>query len=121
MAVNFRLAYNQGIDYVDLFPRSNVQAIIGADDILQYSTINVTIPAPSDNPNTQTIAITTTEAQVNAPVNMFLVSTGAQAQNDYGTIDQFEVQENSLVITRLYNWPSDSIEVMLVFQQKGAQ
>lgn len=119
MAVNFRLAYNQGINYVDLFPRSNMEAIIDSGNILKYTTINISIPAPTGNPTIQNVSISTTMQQVNAPFVMQLISTGEQAENDYSTIDQVEVQENSLIITRLYNWPVGDIEVELVFQQEG--
>ena len=119
MAINFRLAYNQGIDYVDLFPRSSMEAVIDSDNILQYTTINVNIPVPTGTPTTQTITIATTQAQVDSPVAMQLITTGEQAEQDYSTITQFEVQNNALVITRLYNWPQQAIDVELVFQQKG--
>ena len=119
MAVNFRLAYNQGIDYVDLFPRSSMETIVDADNILSYTTINVNIPVPENNPVTQTISISPTQEQINAPVVMQLITTGDQAESDYGTISQFEVQEGALVITRLYSWPQQAIDVELVFQQKG--
>lgn len=117
MAVNFRLAYNEGLSFVDLFPKSSVQAITDATSLLKYSTINVTIPVPTGTDVTQTVAITTTESQVAAPVEMYLVSTGEQAQSDYNTIDQFSVTTNQLNITRLYDVPTGSIEVQLVFKE----
>lgn len=119
MAVNFRLAYNSGLEIVDLFPATNMGAVDGTDNIMQYSTINVTIPAPASQDVTQTISITTTTQQVAAPVYMLLTSTGAQAENDYSTITQFQVLENQLVITRLYQWPQNSINVTLIFEEAG--
>lgn len=117
MAVNFRLAYNDGLDIVDLFPKSNVMSIIDNTNAMKYSTIDVAIPAPTTEVTTQTIAITTTTAQVNAPVYMFLTSTGEQAEIDYSTITQFSVSTNELELVRLYNWPQESINVTLVFKE----
>lgn len=117
MAVNFRLSYNEGLSFVDLFPQSNIQAILDATNLLQYSTMTVTIPAPTTSDITQTVAITTTSAQVNAPVEMYLLSTGAQAQSDYNTITQFSVTNNQLNLTRLYSQPVNDIEVQLVFKE----
>lgn len=117
MAVNFRLAYNDGLDIVDLFPKSNVMSIIDNTNAMKYSTIDVVIPAPTTEVMTQTIAITTTTAQVNAPVYMFLNSTGEQAEIDYSTITQFSIENNQLIITRLYNWPEESIDVTLLFKE----
>lgn len=117
MAVNFRLAYNEGLSFVDLFPQSSVQAITDTTNLFQYSTINVTIPVPTTADVSQTVAITTTTAQVNAPVEMYLVSTSDQAQSDYNTITQFSVTENQLNLTRLYEQPVGEIEVQLVFKE----
>ena len=119
MAVNFRLAYNSGLEIVDLFPASSMDAIIDNSNVMQYSTINVTIPAPASQTMTQTIAITTTQSQLNSPVYMLLTSTGTQAIVDYATINQFQVSTNQLIITRLYNWPEDSINVILIFEEAG--
>lgn len=119
MAVNFRLAYNSGLEIVDLFPASSMGAVDGAENVMQYSTLNVTIPAPTSQDVTQTISITTTAQQVATPVYMVLTSTGAQAESDYATISQYQVTENQLVLTRLYNWPQDSINVTLIFEEAG--
>lgn len=119
MAVNFRLAYNNGTKYVDLFPKTSADAIVGVDNALEYTTIDVTIPAVASGTTQQTVTITTTPTQVAAPVDMVLTSTGSQALSDYGTITQFEVQTNALVITRLYSWPTDSIQVTLYFKEGG--
>lgn len=117
MAVNFRLSYNEGLEFVDLFPKSNVEGIIDATNLFRYTTINVTIPVPSTSEITQNVTITTTDAQVNAPVEMYLVSTGSQAQTDYNTITQFLVTTNQLSITRLYEQPTEAVEVQLVFKE----
>lgn len=119
MAVNFRLAYNSGIEIIDLFPNSAISCVQGIDNIMQYSTINVTIPAPTSQDITQTISISTTTSQVNAPVSMILTSTGTQAEIDYATITQYEVNTNQLIITRLYTWLEDSINVTLIFEEAG--
>ena len=116
MAVNFRLAYRSGIDYSDLFPTTNIEAVIDSN-FLRYSSIEgVSIPVPSGNPTTQTIAIQTTAAQVASNVRMEL-ATGEQ--DDYNTIVQFEIQTNQLVLTRLYEWPTNAITVNLIFEERG--
>lgn len=119
MAVNFRLAYNDGLEIVDLFPKSNFSAIENTGNIMKYSTIDVTIPAPTSQNITQTISITTTDKQVSSPVYMILTSTGTQAEADYATINQYQVTTNQLIITRLYNFPQDSINVTLIFEEAG--
>lgn len=121
MAVDFRLAYNNGASYTDLFPKTSLEALTDAGNILAFSTITVTIPPAAKNTLTQIITISTTPAQVNAPVLMFLNSSGKQASKDYNTITQFEVMENKLSITRLYTYPEESIDVTLVFEEGGAQ
>lgn len=122
MPTNFRLAYNSdGLNYVDLFPKTSMDAIIGADNAYEITELQVTIPAPSTSTLNQTITISTTPEMVNSPFRMYLVSTGNQAQNDYNTITQAQVQTNQLIITRVYDMPTDSIIVMLVFfEQRGA-
>lgn len=120
MALNFRLAYNAGAEFIDLFPQTGIQGITDVGNVLSYSTINVTIPAVSSG-TTQTISIATTAAQASAPVYMVLTSTGTQAEQDYATIAQYEVQSNSLILTRLYSWPQDSIEVTLIFMEGGVK
>lgn len=114
MARNFRLAARQGTGYTDLFPRlASIDNVIDANSAFKKETINVTIPATTDN--TQTITITTTPEQVAAPVNMYMTSTGEQAQADYATINQFSVTDNTLTIIRLYTMPTGSIDVTLEF------
>lgn len=119
MPTNFRLAYNSdGLNYVDLFPKTSTDAIIGADNIYEITQLQVDIPAPSTSTLTQSVAISTTPQMVAAPFRMYLVSTGEQAESDYSTITQAQVQTNQLVITRLYNMPTDDITVGLVFFEK---
>lgn len=117
MAVNFRLEYNSGTNIVDLFPQTSLDAINISQNILSYSTIAVSIPAPTSANLTQTVPITTTDIQINSPVYMILVSSGTQAQSDYATITQYQVLENQLILTRLYNQPTGNIDVVLIFQE----
>ena len=120
MALNFRLAARQGTGYTDLFPRlASIDNVIDANSAFKKETINVTIPATSDN--TQTITITTTPEQVAAPVNMYMTSTGEQAQADYATINQFSVTDNTLTIIRVYTMPTGSIDVTLEFLVKRGE
>lgn len=119
LPIDFRLAYNAGLNYIDLFPQTSMTAILDGDSLLSYSTLNVTIPAPTGNPQIQTISITTTAEQNKAPFYVFLVSTGTQAQADYNTIDQIQVTSNQLSVVRLNNWPVGEIEIILFFLESG--
>ena len=119
MPTNFRLAYNSdGLNYVDLFPKTSMDAIIGADNTYEVTELQVTIPVPDTSILNQTITISTTPKMVSSLFRMYLVSTGNQAQNDYNTITQAQVQTNQLIITRAYDMPINSIIVMLVFFEK---
>lgn len=115
MATNFRLAYTNGIEYIDLFPKTSVEAIVNAQNIYDIVQVDVNIPAPASATLTQTIALSTTPAMVAAPFRVCLSSTGTQAESDYATINQVEVQDNQLVITRLGDMPVGTIDVTLVF------
>lgn len=120
MPTNFRLAYNSdGLNYTDLFPKTSMDAIYETDNIYEITQLQVNIPAPSSQTLTQTISITTTPQMLNASFRVYLVSTGSQAESDYGTISQIQIQQNSLLITRLYSMPKNSITVELVFLEKG--
>ena len=115
MATNFRLAYTNGIEYIDLFPKTSVTAIVDAQNIYDIVQVDVNIPAPTSPALTQTVALSTTPAMVAAPFRVYLSSTGIQAESDYATINQVEVQDNQLVITRLGDMPVGAIDVTLVF------
>lgn len=119
MAIDFRLSVNAGGDYTDLFPRTGMKGIKGTENVMRYSEIEVSIPAVTEGQNIQNIAIATSASQVDAPVFMMLMSTGAQAEKDYGTITQFAVTQNQLTITRLYSWPTSEIKVKLLFEERG--
>lgn len=115
MATNFRLAYTNGIEYIDLFPKTSVTAIVDAQNIYDIVQVEVNIPAPTSPALTQTVALSTTPAMVAAPFRVYLSSTGTQAESDYATINQVEVKDNQLVITRLGDMPVGAIDVTLVF------
>lgn len=120
MPTNFRLEYNNGLEYVDLFPSTSVHGIIDANNVFEIVSLDVTIPAPSSQTLTQSITITTTQEMEDTNFNVVLLSTGEQAESDYATISQMQVNTNELVVTRLYNMPDDSIDVRLVFfEQRG--
>lgn len=121
MATNFRLAYTNGIEYIDLFPKTSVTAIVDAQNIYDIVQVDVNIPAPTISTLTQTVALSTTPAMVAAPFRVYLSSTGTQAESDYATINQVEVQDNQLVITRLGGMPVGAIDVTLVFFEAGGE
>ena len=119
MAIDFRLAYNSGTEIVDLFPGSDIKLVRGNENIMKYSTIEVTVPSNSAQQTTQNISITTNEKQVSAPVFMLLKSTGAQAEFDFATISQYKIEDNLLIIDRLYNFPQYDIDIVLLFEEAG--
>lgn len=121
MATNFRLAYTNGIEYIDLFPKTSVTAIVDAQNIYDIVQVDVNIPAPTSPTLTQTVALSTTPAMVAAPFRVYLSSTGTQAESDYATINQVEVQDSQLVITRLDDMPVGAIDVTLVFFEVGGE
>lgn len=121
MATNFRLAYTNGIEYIDLFPKTSVTAIVDAQNIYDIVQVDVNIPAPTSPALTQTVALSTTPAMVAAPFRVYLSSTGTQAESDYATINQVEVQDSQLVITRLGDMPVGAIDVTLVFFEAGGE
>ena len=122
MAINFRLEYTNGIEFIDLFPASSVYGIFGGANINNTLVTLVTIPPPGGvAPSTQNVAITTNDNRMlTCPFEVVLLSTGAQAEYDYGTISQMQVTTNTLTITRLYTMPVATIQVALVFNlQRG--
>ena len=120
--MNVRMAYkSDDTTFTDLFPRSTMSAISDAgNNVLSYSTMNVTIPVPSSSEtNTQIININPTGHQSTSIFYVELTSTGDQALSDYSTITQMEIQGNQLIITRLYAVPTQSINVQLIFKEGG--
>lgn len=118
MAIDVRLTYQQSQrNYVDLFPHTLVSAIADVNTEFQKVPLVVTIP-PSEE-LTQTIAITTDAKMPNSNFDVYLNTTGDQAKVDYSTISQLEVQANQLIVTRIYEKPTGTIEVTLVFYEKG--
>lgn len=121
MPTNFRLAYTNGIEYIDLFPSTSTHGITDANNVFEIVSLDVTIPAPTNQTFTQSIAIATTQKMENTNFNAILLSAGAQAESDYSTISQMQVNTNELVVTRLHGMPIGSIDVRLIFfEQRGA-
>lgn len=119
MATNFRLAYLNGTEFTDLFPRTSISGITDAVQALRFATVQATIPATTDM--TQTITITTETGMEDAWVEMNLIGDTEQEKADYATITQFEIQPNQLIITRLGSMPSDEIQVNLLFYMQGVE
>lgn len=117
MAVDFTLGYKQGAEYIDMFPHTLVEAINDIHTEFKKQTMVVTIPASSDT--IQTITITADSRLASSPFDVFLNTTGEQAEYDFSTITQMQVLENQLIITRLYSKPQQTIEVTLLFYIKG--
>lgn len=119
MATNFRLAYLNGTEFTDLFPKTSISGITDAVQALQFASLQVTIPATTDM--TQTIAITTEAGMEDAWVEMGLIGDTEQEKTDYSTITQYEVQPNQLIITRLGSMPTGQIQVNLLFYMQGVE
>ncbi len=120
MAIDFRLNYLQGINnYVDIFLETGAKGIFDNTTALKYSTLEVDIPATQEN--IQTIALNLTPQQQRAVAAMYLVSTDEQAKIDYGTISQYEINGNNMIVTRLYSFPKGPIRVKLLFKERGTQ
>ena len=117
MSQNFRLSYHEGFDYIDLFPKTNIESIDGNDDVLKYSEVLVTVPATTEVE--QTIPVTLTPTQQSAPFYVELTEVTKDTQDDYNTIDQAKVVDNSLVLTRLKNFPKGEIKIKLRFKEVG--
>ena len=117
MALKFRLAYNEGFDYVDLFPKTNIESIEGKDNVLRYSEVSVTVPATTEIE--QTIPLTLTTAQQNAPFYVELTEVNDDTLDDYSTINQARVEGNSLILTRLVTFPKNEIKIKLRFKEVG--
>lgn len=119
MATNFRLAYLNGTEFTDLFPRASIGGITDAVKALRFASLQVTIPATTDM--TQTITITTEAGMEDAWVEMNLVGDTEQEKADYATITQFEIQPNQLIITRIGSMPTGQIQVNLLFYMQGVE
>lgn len=119
MATNFRLAYLNGTEFVDLFPKTSIGGITDATKALKFVTIQTTIPATTDM--TQTITISTQTGMENAWVEMRLIGNSQQEIDDYATITQYEIQPNQLIITRLGSMPVGEIQVNLIFYMQGVE
>lgn len=110
MALDFRLAYQSPTEYVDLFPKVNITDVNGMENTYIKNIINVEIPAVSAL--TQNITIVANIELVSKNIDMYLVSGN---QEDYNTITQYQVNENELILTRLYTYPNNTINVALIF------
>ena len=117
MALNFRLAYNSGYDYIDLMPNTSIEQIQGIGNILKYSTMDIEIPAFTGL--TQEIPISMTEKQKVAPLSMELLDENVESLASYFTFDQAETQADKLVITRLGKGSETPINVRLRFWEGG--
>lgn len=121
MVTNFRLAYTNGIEYIDLFPKTSATAIADAQNIYNIKEVDVKIPVPTSPTLTQTIALSTTPAMVVAPFRVVSYPWSEEEDQSYATINQIEVRDNQLVVTRLGDMPTVEIPVTLVFFLIGGE
>lgn len=110
----FRLSQKDNNEYLDLFPRTSVNAIANDNNIRGKYVLEVDIPATTDI--IQTIAIQTNQQIVNAPFEVHFVSGD---KNDFNTMSQVQVQDGILKIVRLHNMPKAIVKVVLVFTTMG--
>lgn len=112
--IEFRLSAKQNNTYLDLFPRTTVNAIANDEHIRGTQVLEVNIPATTET--IQTITIQTNNRIVNAPFEVHYVSGD---KNSYNTISQIEVSENTLTIYHIHNKPEASVKIVLVFYTMG--
>lgn len=113
MSLNFKLAYNSGFDYVDLFPRTSVDAIEFDKKATKQYSIQVNIPKSNDL--LQTISIKTPLELSDKIVYMTLLYRKETDIYNYSTISQFSIENGTLKITRLYGGSLSDIQVLLTF------
>lgn len=122
MAIDFRLAAKATSGYNDLFFRTSSSAILD-NNVLRLVALPVTVPVPSPASVTQTISITTDSQMPDSYFEVYLdnasLKSSATAANDYDSMSQLQVTENTLTITRLGSMPQNSIDIVLVFFEKG--
>ena len=124
MNTNFRLmSKNVDNGYTDLFPRTSVQGIIGNENILKYDTLIIKVAPVAKGTLIQEINIVTTEKQEQSAFFVTLKDDTNSINKllSYQTINQIEIQHNKLIITRLYNWPQEEIEIELFFAEAGVK
>lgn len=112
--IEFRLSAKQNNTYLDLFPRTTVNAIANDEHIRGTQVLEVDIPTTTET--IQTIAIQTNSHIVDAPFEVHYISGD---KNSYNTISQIEVSENTLTIYRIHNKPEASVKIALVFYAMG--
>lgn len=112
--IEFRLSAKQNNTYLDLFPRTTVNAIANGEHIRGTQVLEVDIPTTTET--IQTIAIQTNSHIVDAPFEVHYISGD---KNSYNTISQIEVSENTLTIYRIHNKPEASVKIALVFYTMG--
>ena len=112
--VEFRLSAKQNNVYLDLFPRTSVNAVVNDEHIRGTQVLEVDIPTTTET--IQTIAIQTNNRIVDAPFEVHYVSGD---KNSYNTISQIEVSENTLTIYRIHNKPKANVKIALAFYAVG--
>lgn len=112
--IEFRLSAKQNNTYLDLFPRTSVNAVVNDEYIRGTQVLELDVPATTET--IQKIAIQTNNRIVDAPFEVHYVSGD---KNSYNTISQIEVSENTLTIYRIHNKPEASVKIALVFYTMG--
>lgn len=112
--IEFRLSAKQNNTYLDLFPRTSVNAVVNDEHIRGTQVLEVDVPVTTET--IQTIAIQTNNRIVDAPFEVHYVSGD---KNSYNTISQIEVSKNTLTIYRIHNKPEASVKIALVFYTMG--
>ena len=99
--IEFRLSAKQNNTYLDLFPRTSVNAIVNDEHIRGTQVLEVDVPATTET--IQTITIQTNNRIVDAPFEVHYVSG----------------DKNTLTIYRIHNKPEASVKIALVFYTMG--
>lgn len=108
--IKFRLSDKENNEYVDLFPHTSIGAIVNGENFRKTQIIEVEVPA--FNGVTQNISIQTNANIVNAPFEVHLLNGD---KRDYNTLNQVQVVEGAIIITRLNIMPENAIKIALVF------
>ena len=119
MAITFGLKYNNGLDYVDLFPKTNIKSIADSH-VSKQSIVYVTIPQYSGG-LTQEVQLVLTQEQQSAPFYVKCESSSVEALRDYSKISQIGIFGNTLRVIRLGEQKSGEIRISLCFEESEEQ
>ena len=115
MSTNFRLSYNNGYEYIDLLPQTDIKLIKNIGNILSYSEIEFNV----GKDDTEVILPQQlSNSQLNAPFYVELVSGKI---SDYNTISEIISNQNGFIIRRYGIQQKDTIKLKATFKEGGVK